>query len=252
MKIFQAILLAAALGIPRAYGGLLPDNAFTDDARGLTAAQFLKVPPSARFSALGGCGLALRGPDSFFLNPAGAAALEPGAGAASASYEALLGGASRTGLVLSRSTAAGALSAGLLYNGASSGEKLDGAGGGSGAEFAAYDAAAGAGWARSFGWGDFGVNFKYIKSRLAEASGAAAALDAGFIIRALPPSRTELALALRNFGPPLKLGSESAPLPCSRRSSRDVPRSNGGSCAISSAGRSKSKSLTRTADDGNW
>ena len=52
MKIFQAILLAAALGVPRAYGGFFPDNAFSDDARGLTAAQFLKVPPSARFAAL--------------------------------------------------------------------------------------------------------------------------------------------------------------------------------------------------------
>lgn len=213
MKILQAILLAAALGIPRAYGGLFPDNAFTDDARGLTAAQFLKVPPSARFAALGGCGLALRGPDSFFLNPAGAASGGPGAKAASASYEALLGGASRTGLVFSRGSSAGVFSAGLLYNDASPGEKLDGAGSGSGAEFAAYDAAAGAGWARSFGWGDLGVNLKYLKSRLAEASGASAALDAGFIIRALPPSRTELALALRNFGPPLKLGSEKAALP---------------------------------------
>lgn len=213
MKILQAIILAAALGVPRAYGGLLPDNAFTDDARGLAAAQFLKVPPSARFAALGGCGLALRGPDSFFLNPAGAASGDPGASSAAASYEALLGGASRTGLAFSRGSSAGVFSAGLLYNNSSPGEKLDGAGGGSGTEFAAYDAAAGAGWARSFGWVDFGLNLKYIKSRLAEASGASAALDAGFIFRQPAPSRTELALALRNFGPPLKLGTEKAPLP---------------------------------------
>ncbi len=211
MKIFQAILLAAALGLPRAYGGFFPDNAFSEDARGLTAAQFLKVPPSARFAALGGCGLALRGPDSFFLNPAGAASGAPVS--ASASYEALLGGASRTGLVFSRNGSAGVFSAGVLYNDASPGLKLDGAGSGSGEEFAAYDAAAGVGWARSAGWGDFGVNLKYIKSRLAEASGASAALDAGFILKAPPPSRTELALALRNFGPPLKLGSEKAALP---------------------------------------
>jgi len=212
-KILPALLLAAALGVPRAHGGFFPDNAFTDDARGLTAAQFLKVPPSARFSALGGCGLALRGPDSFFLNPAGAASLKPGGSSAAASYEALIAGASRTGLVFSRNSSAGVLTAGLLYNDSAPGEKLDGAGSGSGTSFAAYDAAAGAGWARSFGWGDLGVNLKYIKSRLAEAEGAAAALDAGFIIRESRPSRTELALALRNFGPPLKLGSERAPLP---------------------------------------
>jgi len=212
VKISAALTLALALGCGRAYGGgFFPVNAFTDDARGLCGAQFLKVPPSARFAALAGAGLTLNGADPFFLNPAGAASR--GGSAVSASYESLLEGASRTGLVFSRGTASGVLSAGLLYNSSSSGlEKLDGTGGGSG-EIAAYDEAFGAGWARRFAWADFGVNLKYIKSRLAEASGASAALDAGFIFREATPTSPELALALRNFGPPLKLGSEKAPLP---------------------------------------
>ncbi|OGR52242.1 MAG: hypothetical protein A2049_04215 [Elusimicrobia bacterium GWA2_62_23] len=205
-------LLAAALAAAPARCGFFPDNAFTDEARGLTGAQFLKVPPSARFSALGGAGLALRGPDAFFLNPAGAAALPARNRAVSASYEALLEGASRTGLVFSNSTASGVLSAGLLYHGASPGEQLDGAGTGSGSEVQAYDLAAGAGWARAFRAFDFGLNLKYVKSALAGESGATAALDAGFIFKD-PSSNTELALAVRNFGPPLKLGSEKDPLP---------------------------------------
>lgn len=222
MKRLSAILPALALCAGAAYGGFFPDNAFTDDARGLAGTQFLKVPPSARFAALGGAGLALRGADSFFLNPAGVCPLNcaasshsaPGAAgrALSVSYEALLAGASRTGLVFSNGTAFGVFSAGLLYHGSAPGEKLDGAGGG-GAGIPAYDAALAAGWAGGFGLLDFGVNFKYIKSRLAEETGGSAALDAGLIVRAAAPSRTEFALALRNFGPPLKLGGEKDPLP---------------------------------------
>jgi len=206
-----ALLVIFCSAAPSANCGLFPENAFSDDARGLAGAQFLKVPPSARFSALAGAGLSLGGADSFFLNPAGTS----GAGAsASVSYEALLEGSARTGLVLSRPYGAGVLSAGLLYNNFSPGlEKLDGAGGGTGDGITAYDAAFGAGWARRSGWADFGLVLKYVRSRLADASASTFALDAGFVFREAPPSRTELALALRNFGPPIKLGSEKAPLP---------------------------------------
>ena len=212
MKSFPVILLALALGCGRAYGGFFPEGAFTDDARGLCGAQFLKVPPSARFAALGGAGLTLEWQDSFFLNPAAAA---PATGqAVAASYEALLEGSSRTGLVFSRGFGADTLSTGLLYHNSSPGlEAYDGAGNASGAGLTAYDAALGAGWARRAAWGGFGVNLKYIKSRLAEASGASAALDAGLVFREPSPAATELAVAVRNFGPPLKLGSQKAPLP---------------------------------------
>ena len=199
------------LGAGRAHCGFFPKNAFSDDARGLTGAQFLKVPPSARFSSLAGAGLTLGGADSFFLNPAGTS----GSGrSAAVSYEALLEGSSRTGLVFTRPSWTGVLSAGLLYNNFSPGlEKLDGAGGSFGAGITAYDAALGAGWSRRAGWLDFGFALKYLKSRLDSASGSSFALDAGLVFREAPPSRTELALVVRNFGPPIKLGSESAPLP---------------------------------------
>ena len=211
MKIFPAILLALSLCAGNARGGYFPVNAFSDEARGLAGAQFLKVPPSARFSALAGSGLSLGGADSFFLNPAGTS----GAGSSVAvSYEALLEGSSRTGLAVTRPAGTGVFSAGLLYNNFSPGlEKLDGAGGGYGALITAYDAAFGAGWARRSGWLDFGFTLKYIKSRLAEASGSSFSLDAGFVFREAPPSPTELAVVVRNFGPPIKVGSEKAPLP---------------------------------------
>ncbi|MBI4351275.1 MAG: hypothetical protein HY550_07540 [Elusimicrobia bacterium] len=211
MKSFFFLLLAFTLGAGRAHSGIFPKNAFTDDARGLAGAQFLKVPPSARFSALAGSGLVLGAADSFFLNPAGTAAAGR---SAAVSYESLPEGSARTGLVVARPLREGVFSAGLIYNDLSAGlEKLDGAGGGSGAGITAYDAAVGAGWARRSGWWDLGFNLKYIRSRLDSASGASVALDAGLVFREAPPSRTELALAFRNFGPPIKLGSESAPLP---------------------------------------
>lgn len=211
MKIFSAILLVFTLGAGRAHGGLFPKNAFTDDARGLTGAQFLKVPPSARFAALAGSGLALGGVDAFFLNPAGTV----GAGrSVSVSYASLLEGSSRTGMVFARPYGQGVFSTGLLYNNFTPGlEKLDGTGGGTGTEITAYDAALGAGWSRRSGWLDYGFVLKYIKSRLDSASGSSVALDAGLVFREAAPSKTELGLALRNFGPPLKVGSEAAPLP---------------------------------------
>jgi len=212
VRTLSSILLALALGCGRAYGGFFPGGAFSDDARGLCGAQFLKVPPSARFAALAGAGLTLDTQDSFFLNPA--AASPQGNLAVSASYETLLENSSRTGLVFSRGSGSDAFSAGLLYNNSSPGlEKLDGAGTGFGTELTAYDAAFGAGWSRRLSWGGFGVNVKYIKSRLAEASGESAALDAGLVFRQPSPAAAEVALSMRNFGPPLKVGSERAPLP---------------------------------------
>ena len=96
----------------QAHCGFFPDDAFSDSARGTTAAQFLKVPPSARFAALAGAGLALNGPDTFFLNPAGLASVGRKETAFSASYETLLEQSSRTGLVFSKGFAAGIFSAG--------------------------------------------------------------------------------------------------------------------------------------------
>jgi hypothetical protein len=194
---------------------MLPTGAFSDDARGTTSAGFLKVPPSARMDALADCGLALRDPDGFFLNPAGTVPESgPARAAASVSYEALLEGASRTGLVFALPAGGGVASAGLLYHDASSGlQNIDAAGTGTGTDIAAYDAAFGAGWARRFGRTALGLNLKYLRSRLAGEAGSSFAGDAGAVFAGHQGSATEFALAVRNFGPPLKLGSEKAPLP---------------------------------------
>ncbi|MDA8132258.1 MAG: hypothetical protein M0011_12205 [Elusimicrobia bacterium] len=211
MRRIYASLPLLALCAGTAGAGFFPKGAFSDDARGLTSAQFLKVPPSARFAALSGGGLSLYGIDSFFLNPAGVF----GAGRRDLllSYEALLEGSYRSSMALSFPARGGIASAGFIYNSYSPGLDAVDAAGGAGGQIAAYDAALAAGWARRLPWADFGVALKYIRSRLADASGGTAALDAGLIFRESRGSRTEVGLGARNFGPPLKLGSEAAPLP---------------------------------------
>lgn len=211
MRILPAILLCLALCAGPARAGIFPDNAFSDDARGLAGAQFLKTPPSARFAALAGAGLSLSGVDSFFLNPAGSFSAPP---SLAVSYEALLEGSARTGLAFSRAAGPGVFSAGFIYNNSTPGlYALDGAGTVTGSDITAYDAAAGAGFARRFGWADAGLNIKFIRSKLADESASSFALDAGAVFREKGSSKTELAVAVRNFGPPMKLGSGSDPLP---------------------------------------
>lgn len=208
------LLMGLFLNPAPAAAGLFPDSSFSDSARGTTSAQFLKVPASARLAAMGGAGLALYGPDAYFLNPAGLAALAPRESSLQASYESLLGAASRTGLSYSRGAGASVFSAGLIYQDSGAGlQTLDAAGRVAGGGIAAYDMAAGAGWAGRFSRVDAGLNLKYISSRLAETSGRTAALDAGLTFRAGPDSATDFAIAVRNLGAPLKLGSASAPLP---------------------------------------
>ena len=78
---------------------------------------------------MGGAGLALYGPDAYFLNPAGLAALAPRESSLQASYESLLGAASRTGLSYSRGAGASVFSAGLIYQDSGAGlQTLDAAG----------------------------------------------------------------------------------------------------------------------------
>lgn len=211
MKALIPLLLALALRPAAARAGLFPDGAFGDEARGLAGAQFLKQPPSARIGAMAGAGLALPGPDAVFLNPAGCAALPP---SLTASWESLLADSYRSSLAFARPSGGGVATASLIYNDSSPGLlKLDGGGAGDGSDVAAYDMALSAGYARRYAWTDFGFSLKYVRSRLAGSAGATIAADAGFVFREAAPSRTELAVAVRNFGPPLRLGSEADPLP---------------------------------------
>ncbi|MCX5784670.1 MAG: hypothetical protein NTX59_03180 [Elusimicrobia bacterium] len=215
MKIRICLLCAAAFLSGRAsvFGALLPEKSFGNDSRGLTSASFLKTPPSARFEGLAGACLTQNGPQSFFCNPAGLAYAPKGLVSASLDYESLLEGSYRTGASLVRGSRYGAFAAGALYNNSSPGMGKYNAMGDPLGGFPAYDSALGAAFAHRYGLTDFGFGVKFIKSKLAEASAASVAFDAGLIFREQGRAKTEFSLAVRNVGAPLRLGSERAPLP---------------------------------------
>ncbi|MDQ7773134.1 MAG: hypothetical protein RDU13_06375 [Elusimicrobiales bacterium] len=207
------LLLTAALSLAPAAGraGLLPDGAFSDDARGTTAAAFLKSPPAARVEALGGGGLAAPAPDSVFLNPAALAGLR-GAYAVSG-YEAMLESAYRASLALSLPGSGGTTwSAGAVFG---SGGKLDilDARGDHGGSFTHYDAALFVSAAFPLRDGGFGFSLKGIRSALGDVSALGAAADLGYVNYSRRADGADLALTLRNLGTPLKYERESAPLP---------------------------------------
>jgi TolB-like protein len=211
-KIPLFLLLAALFPCAVVYAGMLPEHAFSDDARGTTSASFLKSPASARLSALGSGAAALKAPDSFFFNPGGAAYLPEGESALLLGYESLLEGAGRTAVAGLRGLERGALGLGALYRYETGLKKYDDRGNAAGG-FEAYDAAFAASYGARFGWGDAGLALKYIRSRLYDRSADSVALDLGVVIKDRRRSNAEFAFFARNFGTPMKLGSEKAPLP---------------------------------------
>ena len=192
--------------------GLFPQDAFSDSARGTTSVSFLKFPASARLAALGSGGGALRAPDAFFCNPAGVSYLPRGSSTLLLGYESLLEGSNRTAFAGLKGLENGVLGIGALYHDETGLEKYDDLGVAAGG-LEAYDAALTGSYATRFGWGDAGLAFKYIRSKLYDRSAGTAALDLGVLVKDRKNSAVEFAFFARNLGLPLKLGSVSAPLP---------------------------------------
>lgn len=197
--------------------GILPDNPFSNDASGTTAAVFLKNPAGARAQALGGSGLALSGAESVFWNPAGlAGAVEENGKALTLGYERMLETSYRNTLGYAKSVKGlGVLGAGVIFVSQSAMEGYSAAGDSTGG-FKPYDMAVSGLFARRLGRADFGLAVKFIRSKLFDESGNSAAADAGLIFRNaldLGGSMADVALSVRNFGLPMKIGSQSDPLP---------------------------------------
>lgn len=216
-KIFTLCLCAFLPCLPvfleaPAAAGIFPSRPFSDDAAGTVSAGFLKSPPSARFQALAGAGLALGAPDAFFFNPAGTAYLPPGRSALLFGYESLLESSGRSSLAYLKGLDGGVLGFGLLYRGEAGLEKYDALGAERGS-FQAYDAAAAGSYALRLGLMDLGAAVKAVHSRLGPVSATSLALDAGAVFRGRNGTFTDFALTARNLGFPMKLGSRADPLP---------------------------------------
>lgn len=213
---------------PAVAGGLFPSNPFSDRALGSTGAAFLKMPVGARAAALGGTyAAASGGTESIYWNPAGLARLEGSKrkvteenkgtkGEVDFSHNRLL----ETSHLSSLSYAfpfkgSSVLGVAALYHSQGSIGAYNSFGDSTGS-FTPYDLAVAVSGAREFKRFALGANIKAIRSKLAEESGSAIAVDLGaqfpYILEA-GQGPIDVGIVLRNFGAPLRLGSVSDPLP---------------------------------------
>ncbi len=210
------IILSSFISLsPQLQAGILPENAFSDEARGLTTANFLKSPPFARFQALAQGGIALSGIDSMFYNPAGLNLRGQKGSAYSIGYETLLESSHRVSLAYLRSSGSGSMGLGLLYFSSTNFDELNSLGDYLG-KFSTYDMALIGSYSKRFNLTDFGMSAKIITSKLYDKSANSIAMDVGLIFRdklGSGRSGTDVALTVRNLGIPMKLGSKTSPLP---------------------------------------
>ncbi|MBI4655260.1 MAG: hypothetical protein HY746_00785 [Elusimicrobia bacterium] len=211
---FLFVFFVSSIYFSISHSGIFPEHSFSDEARGATSANFLKTPASARFEAMGGAGLALKTPDSFFYNPAGLAFLRKKSSVLILNYETMLETSGRTSMAYIKASEPWVLGAGFLFYSSADFEELS-AGGVKTGDFSVYDLSAIFSFSRRFGFADFGAAVKLLRSKLHTETGNSAACDFGIIFKdreGFGPS-ADLAVAVRNLGFPMKSGSESFPLP---------------------------------------
>ncbi|UPT72870.1 MAG: PorV/PorQ family protein [Elusimicrobiota bacterium] len=180
------------------------------------------------------------GAEAAFLNPASLARFTPESPSEAAlEYAALLESAYSGSAAYARPLgAAGAFGAGLVYASQGAQTRYSPVGDATG-KFTPSDLALAGWYARRLG-GTFAVGggFKLIRSSLDDRSGTTAALDFGLTakhVADLGDGELDVGASLSNIGPPLKLGSESDPLPARLRGGavwRVSPRSTRGSTSI--------------------
>jgi len=222
-KIFPA-LLSFFFIISPLHSGILPDNAFSKDARGTTSASFLKNVSSARFFGLGQTGSELAAPDNLFYNPA-AMGLYGHSSGLLMNYQALLEGSYRTDLGYLWKEGSCHYGFGLIYNSYGAFDRMDARGTVSGS-FAPYDYALFSGISFEKNGISYGANLKFISEDLVYESASSAALDLGLLIRGNKKDKKEYSLLVRNLGLPMKLGGESSPLPLEVTGGLRYPYSN--------------------------
>lgn len=161
------------------------------------------------------------GAEALFQNPAALARFERESPAEAAfGYDALLEGAYQGAAIYARPLGADAAwGAGTVYASQSPQTNYT-ARGDSNGTFTPLDLAFGGGAAVRAGSFAFGGGLKAIRSSLADRSAMSAAVDLGATGRHLADlgeGPIDVGVAINNFGPPLKLGSNADPLPMRSR-----------------------------------
>ncbi len=178
---------------------------------GVSGGQFLRIGVGAKESALGEAGAVVSGAQSLFYNPAG---INDTAGTeVTASYASWVMDTGYSSLALAKKGAGGAYGLGVNYFSVPSIDEYDKYGSKLSGSYSVMDMAVTAGYGRELVPGmNWGVNVKYISSRLDTNTASAVAADAGLKYEAIPGSLT-LGFAAQNVGTRMRFNREGDPLP---------------------------------------
>jgi hypothetical protein len=178
---------------------------------GVSGAQFLRIGVDAKSAALGETGAAATGARALFYNPAGLAAIK--GPELYLSHSRWIGETGYSGLAFARKAGAGAFGFAASYLSGPAIDKYDKFGNDLGETYSASDIAAVFGFCpKTDAALAFGLNLKYIRSKLDTETASAPALDAGLRWRAAK-DKLYFGAALQNLGGELKYDAKGDPLP---------------------------------------
>lgn len=186
--------------------GVLPDNAFTEDARGSSVFNVLKSPVSPRFFSLGGAGINEYGIDSVFYNPSGA--IENNLHSFYLDFQSEVSSSKRSDIAYLKRDEYKSYGLYISYMDYGDFIKIDN-NGVTGGYFTPYDIILSGVY--SGGKEDrFGLSLKYIHSDMVYYSLNSIAFDLGFILKG---SKTYYSFLVRNLGFGVRYNDKTYPLP---------------------------------------
>lgn len=195
-----SLLLSAGIG----WAGSTSD-------RGTSSGEFLKIPVSARSSALGGAVTAVTG-------EAGVLAWNPAGMAESDKRQVLLShapspeGTATSNVYFVHPVGAGAWGVGVAYFSAGAIDETEPTAGATVGTFHPSDAAATVGYARNVAGWDLGLAVKGVQSKIVE-SDSTLTVDGGILSPKFWQERLRLGVSALNTGGSLQLGNTARPLP---------------------------------------
>jgi hypothetical protein len=212
------IFLLAAFAASAQAAFFLPSSPFSNNAVGTTGAAFLQMPTGSRVPAMGGVAAAsVEGSDAIFWNPAGLARLAPEDPSEIAlNYNSLLQatyeGSAAYAVPLSNG---GVLGFGLIYFSQASQTAYDAVGTSVG-NFTPDDMACDIAYAQRWKSTLIGGGLKIIRSQIATAQGATAAIDLGIQslhVTDVGNRPVDIGASITNLGPPIQVGNVASALP---------------------------------------
>lgn len=194
-----------------AAGGFAWGGSFSRDARGTSAASFLKLPVSARSAGLGGAVTALEGDAaSLAWNPAGLASLK--GHQAMLSHSPYLDQTAYSNGIYAQQGLGGGMAVGLSYFDSGSIDETESDTGATVGSFHPADGAASVGYGRRIhGWA-MGLAGKFVTTRVVNSDSTFAA-DVGLLAPGFWANRVLVGAAAKNLGGTLTLADTSHPLP---------------------------------------